>query len=73
MSRTFVTSRLEDGTPEMDSIRDLFEKIPEIEPANGGPNDDEFISAMELSAKSELSMPFPDPYFTAQSKYDSKR
>ncbi|MBF0304999.1 MAG: hypothetical protein HQL41_05050 [Alphaproteobacteria bacterium] len=72
MDRKFVTARLRVDSKEMDEVRTLFSVVPALEPANGGPDDDEFVEAMEQAIDISIENAFPDPHFTARRQYDVK-
>ncbi len=73
MSRKFVTARLTADSSEMESVRTLFSSVPAFEPANGGPDDAEFVGALELAIDVATCESFPDPHFTARQQYTVKR
>lgn len=73
MERAYVTAFLEDDSPEMEEIRGLFATIPVHEPANGGPDDDGFLGAMQSAINTDSRGAFPSPYFTSKQQYSVKK
>lgn len=76
MAREFVTAPLVATDEVLAKFARIAERIPDKEPANGGPSHDQFIADLEAVADGIIASteqdPFPDPEVTAAG-YQTKR
>lgn len=74
MPRTFVTGPISADDAAAEEMKSLIGVIPRVEPANGGPDDDDFLDAMEAVVSDDRFQitGFPDPTFTARAQYRVK-